>query len=568
MKRYIMAFTVLFSLILLVACSSNNAVTTTKGDVTTSALTTDGQTTATVTTAVVTDTPTGLDISDYTVIRPDGAKSAFLKSASQFKKDLNEYVSENIGIADDYIKRGDSEDPSQKAILLGETNREATAAALATLASKNLDNAYIIKVSENKIVICGTDDYTTVKAMKYFMNNFVKSAPSNGHIEIEDNFEYICENAGEGSILANGSLVSIEQISKIHGPSSTDPSPTYTYPRILEVQYDEKNKGTLIATAEGLDKEYYRIFKSVDGGKSWELITTVREQIGKSFLVANWQPYLYELPCKVGEMEAGTLLLAGCSRDRSTASITRMCIWRSSDCGLTWEEYTIVDEGGNLDIGGMWEPFLMCDDDGKLVCFYSDESEYNVHSGQKLVFRVSEDGENWGDKKYVVSATDNALRPGMITVTRLGNGKYFACYEIVGMAGNPIYCKISDSLTDWGAPDDLGKVIEANGKKLGSSPHCVWTPLGGENGTLFVTGCFMASGSSQTGTDLFISTDYGRTWQTIDNPLPYTRTDDHRFAYSPGFYLGADGTVYYVNDVNSKISKKADIKLAILKVEE
>ena len=39
-------------------------------------------------------------------------------------------------------------------------------------------------------------------------------------------------------------------------------------------------------------------------------------------------------------------------------------------------------------------------------------------------------------------------------------------------------------------------------------------------------------------------------------------------AYSPGFALGADGTVYYVNDVNteSSYSKKADLKIAVLKV--
>jgi hypothetical protein len=74
--------------------------------------------------------------------------------------------------------------------------------------------------------------------------------------------------------------------------------------------------------------------------------------------------------------------------------------------------------------------------------------------------------------------------------------------------------------------------------------------------------------SGNTAAELFVSTDYGKTWEVISNPLPYTKTDDHRMAYSPGFALGSDGTVYYVNDVNteSTYSKRADLKLAVLKI--
>ena len=63
------------------------------------------------------------------------------------------------------------------------------------------------------------------------------------------------------------------------------------------------NDGTTVS------KQVYPIYKSTDNGESWRLIANVYDK--EYGLLKTSQPCLYELPQQVGDLKAGTLLLAG-----------------------------------------------------------------------------------------------------------------------------------------------------------------------------------------------------------------------------------------------------------------
>ena len=87
-----------------------------------------------------------------------------------------------------------------------------------------------------------------------------------------------------------------------------------SYTRVIELQHSGEHNGTLVATYEmytsGLrvEKPGYNIHVSHDGGSNWEMVATVREKAAA--IQSEFQPFLYELPSQVGDMPAGTLLLA------------------------------------------------------------------------------------------------------------------------------------------------------------------------------------------------------------------------------------------------------------------
>ena len=336
----------------------------------------------------------------------------------------------------------------------------------------------------------------------------------------------------------------------VYSPSVAGEDVLLTYPRIVELTHSGEHNGTLLAIGETLEVPFYKVFRSTDGGETWNYISEVKEQLDPE-LISNWQPHIYELPCDLGELPAGTLLASGCTRDKRVQEVTKMCVWKSCDIGETWEEISVVDVGGRID-HGMYEPFLICDEDGTLVCFYSDETEVDDVHGQRLIFRTSKDGINWGEKKYVLAPKERRLRPGMITVAKADNGKYIAAYEMVAMPGHPVYVKISDSLTDWGDPEDFGLLVKStDGKILSSTPCCEWNPYGDSaDGAIIVTGWRNVDGTSKTGSDLFISLDMGKTWEALDNPLPYEFPAKHRYGYSPALLTSADKkSVFYMNSV-------------------
>lgn len=353
-----------------------------------------------------------------------------------------------------------------------------------------------------------------------------------------------------------------------------------SYPAITELCYqsDAKNNGKLITTlsataVEGDSSTVACVMMSEDKGRTWECIARPKEVLFPELSSVGSMAHIYELPVKIGDMPAGTLLYSynsvnyGNREDRKSGH-SILAVWRSFDCGYTWEEYVVIDEAGGI-LEGVWEPFMTyCKEDGYLYCIYSDDSDPD--HDQKISYKRSKDGVNWeGEDGKIGTGTAIDVepvdmiamdffecRPGMPVVTKLGNGEYFMVYEHYERApgpgsGCPIRYKKTRDIANWGDPNDCGTLIKDDeGRVMYSAPCCVWSPSGGEYGTIIVTA---KSASNQN--RILLSFDYGETWESVEDPLGSKVTDKvgNRLGYSAGLWLSQDKKyVYYVNSTNSE----------------
>ncbi len=500
------------------------------------------------------------DFTDVRVIYPASAGDAAQSAAQSVKTQLRSNLLAEVAM------EADSSPATAREVLVGDTNRPESAAAKAKLPADQV-NAYRIELSGDKFVIVASSDDALVTAARCFINDVVKSIREK-KLTLPGNYCYADSYGVAADLLTNGVQIKTQLISTIYGSTPQKLITDLSYGRIVELAHNGAYNGMLIATSEAVNDDHYPVHRSTDFGATWEKVGEVHAQ--KKDRVANWQPMLFELPCKVGDLEEGTLLLAGCIRNGNTTK-TEMVIYKSTDFGSNWSLVSTVDSADGFSTAGglskgLWEPFLLTDDDGVLWCFYSDEKEAEVHS-QKLVCRHSTDGIHWSETQDVVALEDKNLRPGMITVTRMGNGQYVATYEIVGMANNAIHFKTTDDLTDWNPADKGSPVVTKKGEGFGSAPYCAWIPTGGDCGTLVVAAMFNYDQPDEIAADFLLSFDYGETFVAVKNPLYYETTVEARYAYSPGFFPSADGTkLYYVNTVPSQAPGKQDLKLAVLEI--
>lgn len=277
-------------------------------------------------------------------------------------------------------------------------------------------------------------------------------------------------------------------------PESGFRRPGTMYPRCICLTHNGEANGMLLATMEWYSdkEECFPIYKSCDGGKSWQRfskIVDINEKGGCRF-----QPHLFEVPCDMGTLKEGTILCAGnvISQDFSSTSIR---LFKSEDRGKTWEYVSEILKGGRMEMSyekgaPVWEPFLLDSPDGKLYCYYSDERYKAEGYNQLLAHKVSRDGGlTWGDEKIDVAFADGSLRPGMPIVAHLPNHKFIMVYEMVNEDRIPVYFRISESMDDWGNPDFMGNpVISEDGSYPTGTPYVMWTGHGGEEGTILVSG--------------------------------------------------------------------------------
>jgi hypothetical protein len=305
------------------------------------------------------------------------------------------------------------------------------------------------------------------------------------------------------------------------------------YPRLLRLEHGPAaTRGHLLASTNG------KIFRSTDDGRTFEYVTQVQAAAGsKERCCAT----LYELPQKVGQLAAGTLLSSGSYFSGTTATIE---IYTSVDEGRTWTYLATPVKRGGAPHHGLWEPEFTIAKDGALVMFWSDETD--PCCSQKLAQMRTDDGVTWKDERDTVRSESQAQRPGMAVVSKLPNGHYFMSYEI---CGPPTKCEVYERTSpdgwDWGEPTNPGmKVVSTTGQYFAHAPSNHLLP----DGRLLLLGqmLFEANGevSKQNGQVIFVSSAVNtkRSWTVLPSPVPVpTAYDNYCPNYSSALLPTADG---------------------------
>ena len=504
--------------------------------------------TATTTAASTGETPapdfTGR-LSGYTVVYPGFSAASIRDNATKLAKLIGCEAKADKGASGDYADDGGLE------ILVGDTNRPESAAAKDALTAAGSKRAYNYSVTiadNNRIVIVADKPDAITQAVIALCESYIEKRDDGSYLLLAKG-QTISDGYDSQIITAsNGVRFKPEIISTVYQPNlNLATSKGSQYPTIIELQHNGSNNGIMLASFEVFAKgaSGFRVYRSSDKGATWKPLSTAVEKLDPT-LTKHWEPHLFELPCQVGDMPEGTILLSGTTINSSNDKKTHVTIWRSFNQGKTWEQYSVVAEAGGLN-EGLWEPFIMYEN-GALYCFYSDDSD--PEHDQKLVYRKSTDGVNWGELVEIAAFEESHWRPGMISIAKMGNGKYFMPYEVgsrqvAGYTDYDIYFKIVDDLDgDWQKEDHgtkLTSVTKGGAKIIGSAPFCAWAPAGGECGTLFVT--------ANTGGQkyIYVSFDYGKSFEAIENPIPTERMT----GYSPSFFVLDDGkTVLYGNTTN------------------
>ncbi|WP_395242767.1 RICIN domain-containing protein [Agromyces sp. MMS24-K17] len=200
-------------------------------------------------------------------------------------------------------------------------------------------------------------------------------------------------------------------------PAACNKRPCVLYPKAAQTQ-----TGRLVATFENSQTEpvgqTLPIHVSDDLGTTWRKLTQVKSPAESSAdpavakYTSNWtNAYLYTLPEAVGDLDAGTLLLASVvsgddeyAKEQKAANPAwvptgdgdrrdiAIALYASTDDGATWSFENIIATGGwqggsagaigrtseanTYDqVDPLWEPFLLAKD-GRLIAYYSDENDY------------------------------------------------------------------------------------------------------------------------------------------------------------------------------------------------
>lgn len=320
----------------------------------------------------------------------------------------------------------------------------------------------------------------------------------------------------------------------------------------------ELPSGKLLATFEDNSQpratQTFPIYSSTNNGQTWSQSSSV-PYAGPRTGWINWtNPFFYVLPQAIGNMPAGTLLLAGIASPQDL-SATAVVLFKSNDEGQTWTYVSEVALGGaSWDYPNptpVWEPFLMVANN-KLIVYYSDERDDANHD-QKLVHQTSTNGINWGPVVEDVALADRNLRPGMPVIAKMANGQYIMTYEIPNMSGKPNNFKISSDPESWN-PSDIGTTLDHGG-----DPYIIALP----NGRL----AYNSGGSG----DILINTNNGAGAWTKVRTTMQTRGYSRQLQYVSatgrvlivsidGFWTTSPNTVYY-GDVDLGYSTGAYYKL-------
>ena len=390
----------------------------------------------------------------------------------------------------------------------------------------------------------------------------------------------------EAVTTGNGALVYSPAAGSSFNPEGGRAAGT-TYAKMVVLKNSGSANGQQFVTFDQLVLEngvqVYPIYRSTNDGASWSRVATVTPSTQFPSLTRSAQPSLYETPVQLGSMPAGTLLLSGMimPADRSSS---RLVMYKSLDHGLTWSFVSTVDTGGpatydpspTSTTSTVWEPSVAVDANGGLVTYFSDERQKANGVLQAVSYRRSTDGGvTWGPLVNVSAPTNRSDRPGMITVTRMPNGRYIATFEVVNRPSQsnntaPVYSKTSPDGLTWSPETSIGtKIALADGRGVGSSPEVRWIPeAGNPDGMVVVSSKWSldASGNIDGGQDFVVNRHQGSgTWEQLPYAVTYDARDTEGGTFSgfaQSFDSSADGkTLYQATNVENPATTYNDVRV-------
>jgi hypothetical protein len=346
--------------------------------------------------------------------------------------------------------------------------------------------------------------------------------------------------------------------------------PGVQYPRVIQIKYGA-DKGALLATFSGGaggrgGGSGIPIWRSTDNGESWTHFSDVAQIRG--------QPCLYELPAKMGEFPAGTLMACGNGVSGDPNARGGLGVAYSTDGGRNWAYLSTIAVGGggrydpadraglSRDQNPVFEPYLFADAAGRLVAYFSDERDKKSGYSQLLDHVVSTDGgRTWGPLVYDVAIPDGLSRPGMAIIARDGKGKFYMSYELVSAPGYPLeprtnsaHFRTSADGDDWGDFKLPGTLIQDRWRQFpNGTPYIVWSPWGGPNGSLLVTGrSVVRDNLGRVGQGMFINRNGGEgLWTLLETPIDYIIDQD---GYSQTMIPLGDGQeILQIVTVNGRV---------------
>lgn len=300
------------------------------------------------------------------------------------------------------------------------------------------------------------------------------------------------------------------------------------------------------------------LYQSDDDGDHWQPAGEIRDQPHHDPVhwQLRWQPNLGELPRGSGDLRAGTLLLAANAIDRDDHGHLvqqDLQLYASNNAGRSWQYRSSIVVGGGQPSDrrnqGVWEPYIVALDDGRLVAYYSSEQHKERGFNQLLAHKVSTDGgRSWGAETFDVAQPGGVERPGMANVARIADRGYAMVYEnIDGERNGQVHLKFSVDGLDWGDPADRGiEVRTASGTYPAACPTLRWMPGETAAGVLLVAAQRAADGADPGGRTLYWNDDGGRgPWWQVPAPVQ-KRTDNIHAGWTQAMLVRGDGELLHV----------------------
>ncbi len=134
--------------------------------------------------------------SDYVIYYPEDCGDELWSAVQRLVAGFENYTGATLQCTGDLLAPGAEPDPDALEILVGKTNRQASADAGAGLGT----DEYAICVSGNRLVICGYSDAATGAAVDYFVSAFLRGNPElsygkTGSLSFSSDDNYVFEIA-------------------------------------------------------------------------------------------------------------------------------------------------------------------------------------------------------------------------------------------------------------------------------------------------------------------------------------------------------------------------------------